>query len=290
MKEVSLKKIEANRRNALQSTGPKTPEGKRAARWNALKQGILARELVIPAGAGRENPAELENLLGRLRDDLQPRGVLEEILVEKIAVCYWRLRRVLRSESGEIRKHLETAATSVYLPLAMQAETAKQLDAPHRSYELRSNSFGVEFLLQLLGKFQAEVEETGSLSEDSLQNMTQYFGDRVGMRASTPEGAGWKAQCAEAATESPGDLRKIIAGEKKKLEASLQVTREEEHLRLESEYARRSLPEAVDKNLRFEIALERQLYRALHQLERIQRRKQGELVPSPVAVQFLGES
>ena len=35
--------------------------------------------------------------------------------------------------------------------------------------------------------------------------------------------------------------------------------------------------------------MERQLYRALRQLERIQRRKQGEPVPPPVSVEFLGE-
>ena len=47
MKEISSrKKAQANRRNALRSTGPKTPEGKRAARWNALQHGLLARESV----------------------------------------------------------------------------------------------------------------------------------------------------------------------------------------------------------------------------------------------------
>jgi hypothetical protein len=31
------------------------------------------------------------------------------MLVERIAVCYWRLRRVLRCEVGEIRQRLDTA-------------------------------------------------------------------------------------------------------------------------------------------------------------------------------------
>ena len=46
-KKTSQKKIEANRRNALQSTGPTTREGKRAVRHNALKHGLLAQEVVI---------------------------------------------------------------------------------------------------------------------------------------------------------------------------------------------------------------------------------------------------
>ncbi|MCH8267966.1 MAG: hypothetical protein IH846_10640 [Acidobacteria bacterium] len=290
MKEVSsMKKAQANRRNALRSTGPRTPEGKRASRWNALQHGLLAREVVIPAREGAENRAEFRNLLGQLRHDLQPSGVLEEILVEKIAVCYWRLRRVLRSETGEIRNDREGAAKQVYLSLAMEAEFAKQSDATGRPLKLRSNSFGVEFLLDLLGKFQAEADQTGSLSEDSRQKLTEYFGDRLGS-ASRLEGAGLGAsERAAAATGFPGNLRKALEEEKKTLEGLLQARLEEEHLRVETDHARFSLPEAMDRILRYETAMERQLYRALHQLERIQRRKQGEPVPPPVSVEFLGE-
>jgi len=40
--------------------------------------------------------------LAQLGKSLGPRGVLEEMLVEDIAVCYWRRRRALRCEAGEI--------------------------------------------------------------------------------------------------------------------------------------------------------------------------------------------
>ena len=45
---TSDKKVEANRRNALKSTGPKTLEGKSAVRMNALKHGLLSRETLLP--------------------------------------------------------------------------------------------------------------------------------------------------------------------------------------------------------------------------------------------------
>ena len=45
---TSDKKAQANRRNALKSTGPKTPEGKTAVRLNALKHGLLSRETLLP--------------------------------------------------------------------------------------------------------------------------------------------------------------------------------------------------------------------------------------------------
>ena len=45
---TSERKIEANRRNAQRSTGPKTEEGKDKVRLNALKHGLCAETIVLP--------------------------------------------------------------------------------------------------------------------------------------------------------------------------------------------------------------------------------------------------
>ncbi len=110
-KKTSQRKIESNRQNGLKSTGPKTAEGKRAVRYNALKHGLLAKEVVIDSGDGKENRADFETLLSQLQEDRQPVGMLEELLVEKIASLYWRLARVYRAEKGEIQERFD-AATS----------------------------------------------------------------------------------------------------------------------------------------------------------------------------------
>jgi hypothetical protein len=93
---TSEKQIEANRRNALKSTGPKTPEGKNAIRLNALKHGLLSREILLPG----EDEEALRELDERLRGELQPVGELENLLVERIIASYWRLRRLGRVETG----------------------------------------------------------------------------------------------------------------------------------------------------------------------------------------------
>ncbi len=45
---TSDKQIRANRRNALKSTGPKTPEGKTAVRMNARMHGLRSQEVLLP--------------------------------------------------------------------------------------------------------------------------------------------------------------------------------------------------------------------------------------------------
>jgi hypothetical protein len=101
---ISQRKLEANRRNAQLSTGPRTEEGKSQSRQNALKHGILAPALLITKGLGAEDTTQFEELLGGLRLDLKPVGALEGMLVEKIAVCWWRQQRALRCEAGLVRR------------------------------------------------------------------------------------------------------------------------------------------------------------------------------------------
>jgi hypothetical protein len=93
---TSDKQTQANRRNALKSTGPTTPEGKAAASQNALTHGLLSREVLLPG----EDEAALVELSGRLRDELQPTGELEGLLVERVIAAAWRLRRLGRVEAG----------------------------------------------------------------------------------------------------------------------------------------------------------------------------------------------
>ena len=43
---TSFRQIEANRRNALRSTGPRTDEGKQQSRRNALRHGLAAETVI----------------------------------------------------------------------------------------------------------------------------------------------------------------------------------------------------------------------------------------------------
>ncbi len=98
---TSERKVQANRRNAVRSTGPKTERGKRTVARNAIKHGFLARQVVITAGDGEESLEEFHDLVERLCEYYEPTGFVEESLVQTIATCWWRKARVIRAENGE---------------------------------------------------------------------------------------------------------------------------------------------------------------------------------------------
>ncbi len=101
------KRVRANRQNAKHSTGPRTPKGKAKSSQNALKHGILAESVVIPNCEQLESAEKFNALLADLIDELRPVGTIEEMLVETVAVSYWRLSRALRYEAAEIASRVD---------------------------------------------------------------------------------------------------------------------------------------------------------------------------------------
>jgi hypothetical protein len=97
------KQIQSNRNNAKKSSGPRTEEGKARVSQNALKHGLLARDAVLPG----EDPAEFEAQLAALEADIQPGDALERELVRQIADAQWRMRRLVRLETGYLAAALD---------------------------------------------------------------------------------------------------------------------------------------------------------------------------------------
>ena len=108
------KQIEANQKNAQLSTGPTTEEGKAVVVLNPIKHGIFVKDLIITCGDGKENEEEYKALIDGLVRSLHPDGQMQSLLVEKIAVDFWRLKRVLRFETGSIRKYLDMVVYDYY--------------------------------------------------------------------------------------------------------------------------------------------------------------------------------
>jgi hypothetical protein len=306
-KKTSIASIDANRKNALISTGPKTDKGKKIVKWNALKHGLLSEGVVIKAGDGQECIEDFNSLLGQLRTDLQPLGILEEMLVEKIAVCYWRLRRVLRCEVGEIRRELDTAVWDRHIRRADGVEHERRfamLDSSRRN--LTKTSLGIQYLINVLGEARATVKDVGHLTDEVEKKLIESFGHEEKGFTQTcmflsllitkgPQEAD-QDQETDPDSPSPAKCKKILLDTLSEQEKALQklksLIEENEKLELEAHLASLALPsrEVIEKILRYETTIERQLYRAISQLERLQRQRKGEIVPPPVSLDVSTES
>ena len=93
---TSYRQVEANRRNALKSTGPKTEAGKQASRCNAVRHGLTA-ETVIGALEDAEDYKAFESAVIA---DYNAQSAVERELVLRLASILWRLRRAMTMETG----------------------------------------------------------------------------------------------------------------------------------------------------------------------------------------------
>jgi len=278
LSSVSTRKVAANRQNALKSTGPKTPRGKGYSRGNALKHGLFAMDPFIPTLTEWEGPKEYQELLERLVESYQPVGVAEELEVQRMGACWWKLSRAWRYENAEIA--FELAQVERRLEVTRQESISSQ-----------------EPRFVLLRDATMEIEATGKISDELKGKM---FAD-VGLRKL------WES--------AEVDLNELVAGRvgvspstvKKVLEANpdcstnvlLSTTRRATHLLLREigwiaaggakiAHDQVAIPQAevLNRVLRAEAATERHLKQASDRLERLQRRRRGEEVPPPVNVRL----
>ena len=103
---TSFRQIEANRRNAIRSTGPNTEEGKRRSRRNAIRHGLCAETVI-------ENIEDIEDYRAfeaAVIADYDAQTAVERELVLRLASLLWRLRRATAIETDLLRIQAENIA------------------------------------------------------------------------------------------------------------------------------------------------------------------------------------
>jgi hypothetical protein len=100
---TSFRQIEANRRNALRSTGPKAEEGKKRSRRNALRHGFSAETVVETV----EDIDDYKGFEAAIIADYDARTAVERELVLRLASVLWRLRRATAIETDLLRAQAE---------------------------------------------------------------------------------------------------------------------------------------------------------------------------------------
>jgi hypothetical protein len=287
---MSLKRLEANRANARKSTGPRTAAGREVSKMNGLKHRIFSKEVVAQGNCTGERLREFRALHQRFLEELQPEGAVEEMLVDQIVTAHWRLRRALAAESGEIavsvnggKRHRESG----YLRKALHRWEAE----PEPDFVMSESALGNQLIANQLTKVFASVESEGELTEEVIGEV-KFRGKAYGLTRELQ-------QLRLNLQKNPEGLSAEEVREWRKQQALAYVNKELSiRLRQRSECAKREMmeeaalqaaevlpsAETLEKIQRYETKLERQMFRAMAQLERLQRMRRGETVPAPVSV------
>jgi hypothetical protein len=130
----SQKKIEANRRNALKSTGPKSADGKARSRLNAMKHGLTAQSPVVLD----ESPEQVETLAQALHDEFHPQTPMEYVLVQRMVLATWKLQRTTGAEieAMQVLVRMSQKPTAANVMVNDLGNGTSELDRLQR-YEMR---------------------------------------------------------------------------------------------------------------------------------------------------------
>jgi hypothetical protein len=236
----------------------------------------------------KENPEEFQELVNQLCREHNPIGKAEQLEVERIAVCWWRLNRAWRYENAEILGEL--------------GDIASRAEASNLRHTMPANDKGLTVFLE---GFEEQIEASGEISSELQEEMfnahpsfqENWENLRATVEQKHEEIVGQVARevkmpahlLKEAIAHSPVMQTKLsrlidLVSTKLALDSVESRTTQKYDSMLNFAFAQRAIPkpDAADRLLRYEAAIERNLSRALDRLERLQRRRRGELVPPSV--------
>lgn len=136
------KQLEANQENAKLG-GVKTPEGKAVSKFNAVIHGILRNSIT-------DYEQEFySNILEDLQDEYQPQGVIEQMLIERIAICYLKLFRVQKAETEFMKSKLKPKVMDYDISFGKVIEDG---------YEPKITDAHVERLSNVYSRYETTIE------------------------------------------------------------------------------------------------------------------------------------
>jgi hypothetical protein len=285
MTTASQAQIEANRRNAQHSTGPKTSEGKAASSMNALKHAVLARQILVHGHDIDESTDEFKDFCAEYHEHLAPVGPLEQMLVDQIVAINWRLRRARMAETAEITLSVDDAWRRHNNGINPDSQWLGWLASGDPVFNMQKTADGNHVIERMLGDLREMVEREGELTETAIQELVCGFGGKPNILTrrldnlrlellKNPEGL-------DLAALRERNLKTIfdyLDKEFDKLANRFADCLEDECNRAQTSQTAAVLPseQTLQKILRYESTLEKQLFRAMDQLEHLQRRRLGQ--------------
>jgi len=253
--------------------------------------GFLGRGLWSSPDDGADEREEYVRLWGSLRADLRPRGALEQLLVEVIASCILRKRRILQAERGlvlirQARAERERARRAAY----SYDDDYLPSDYADSAAHYARNPDSVTEALGRLDALEGVIRERGRLTRSEVEDARDFWSHRrddreppgeqihrlnraaagehkAGQGTMTPEqaGAAMLAAIAEERDHLTARRDALVRGEAAARHAHLDAHAVPDHetVRTLATHSRR-----VDQELRI----------ALHELATLQKARMGDAV------------
>jgi hypothetical protein len=240
------------------------------------------------------------SLLRGFQEDFQPKGTLENLLVEKLASLAWRYRRMLTVERVEIRMGMRFNSLTAQQESQDREEAAVLFDPMKRFgpglISRWENPLIRKRIVQLLETIHISVESRGFVSEFDYPLMKMIYGEGVLYPLGMEYVSCSRKETVVEGKKSEGPDLSPKVGKAKFLEI---LEKEIDHLKHFSNLSKdmsagqrtleekcSGVPEAprLDRMLRYEAALDRAFDRTLSQLERLQRIRKGQPVPPTLNV------
>jgi len=220
---TSKKQIIANRKNTLKSTGPRTELGKSFSSVNAVKHGLRSRQVVIDG----ESQAEFDDFQRIFIDHYAPSGPIEASLVDRVAICLWRLRRTVTIEAqvfDNLRKDIkaeQSSETPASLLLTLPADFPPQKNVRVETCLLIKQIFEESLKCKYKSEVASALEEVDASIKYFKENPNTFYvpGERRFMQFVRQEFAGTESLSDEEAAEIDKDIEYLISLEIRAAEA-----------------------------------------------------------------------
>jgi hypothetical protein len=177
----SIRQVEANRRNAALATGPKTEEGKRISRANAITHGLSGQGVALTEA----DAAKVEQRLPSWRETFAPGNEQDEWLVRDLVVQSVRLENCRIYEAVILETEAEHAKSSWDDDRTLEAarllgKLSKQPEVVSRA--LTSTKQGCQLVIDEWRTLARAIEERGAWTEREHARALDLLGVSLALR------------------------------------------------------------------------------------------------------------
>jgi hypothetical protein len=290
-------KMEANRRNALLSTGPRSEEGKRAVALNGTIHGLRSLQPVLP---WLENARDWRKHRQAILDEFRPEGAVEAAFAERVALGFWKLGRSVALEASALAATRERNRWQAMELLMTDEGLTSGSETPEETMERLKEDEAHKSAVAELWKRVPGKNQKGAVdhnvardliesccSDQEWQCLEKPFNaawqgpamilgelkDRLIWLASQfyPDGVGfWIRQRALEAQQLADEAHSLVSRIERTGERAAELALFESGI--------------VEKLNRYETAIHRALLKDLHELQRLQARREGQPVLAPMVV------